>query len=157
MCWDYALAWSKESPRLAAAGVSGPLYISVGQPAQLQNFLDLNSAELSGAMALIDDSDNFDGYKAAGFNLMLGETELEKPPDFKPPKTMSPGKWWSYLRNVGQLAPVPKDIKFGEVPAGVKVLGGTYAIDGDAVTFSHMDVVPGATPEIDDVLSAVGA
>lgn len=58
---------------------------------------------------------------------------------------------------VGQLAPVPKDIKFGEVPAGVKVLGGTYAIDGDAVTFSHMDVVPGATPEIDDVLSAVGA
>jgi hypothetical protein len=58
---------------------------------------------------------------------------------------------------VQQLAPVPKDIKFGEVPEGVKVLGGTYAIDGDAVTFSHMDEVPGATPEIDDVLKAVGA
>ena len=28
----------------------------------------------------------------------------------------------------------------------MQVLGGTYAIDGDAVTFAHMDDVPGATP-----------
>jgi len=70
---------------------------------------------------------------------------------------MGPRKWWSYLANVGQLAPVPKDIKFGEVPQGVRVLGGTYAIDGDAVTFSHNDEVPGATPEIEEVLAAVGA
>jgi len=123
----------------------------------LAQFLQLNSAELAGAKALIDDSADFAGYKAAGFNLLLGDKQLEKPPDFKPPKTMSAGKWWQYLRNVQQLAPVPKDIKFGEVPEGVKVLGGTYAIDGDAVTFSHMDEVPGATPEIDDVLKAVGA
>ena len=40
---------------------------------------------------------------------------------------------------------------------GVKVLGGTYAIDGDAVRFAHMDEVPGATPESEDVLAAVGA
>ena len=48
-------------------------------------------------------------------------------------------------------------MKFGEVPQGVRVLGGTYAIDGDDVTFAHMDEVPGATPDIKDVLSAVGA
>lgn len=110
-------------------------------------------------MALIDDSADFAGYRAAGFNQLLGEQALEKPPDFKPPKTMSAGKWWAYMRNVAALAPVPKDgsLKFGEVPQGVKVLGGTYAIDGDAVTFSHMDEVPGATPEIGEVLTAVGA
>ena len=61
--------------------------------------------------------------------------------------------------NVGQLAPVPKDgsLKFGDVPQGVRVLGGTYSVDGDAVTFAHMDEVPGATPEIEEVLASVGA
>jgi hypothetical protein len=38
-----------------------------------------------------------------------------------------------------------------------QVLGGTYAIDGNAVTFSHMDEVPGATPEIEEVLASVDA
>jgi hypothetical protein len=68
----------------------------------LAQFLQLNSAELAGAKALIDDSADFAGYKAAGFNLLLGDKQLEKPPDFKPPKTMSAGKWWQYLRNVSR-------------------------------------------------------
>ena len=115
---------------------------------------------------------------------------------------MGMGKWLSYLRNVASLSPVPKDMKFGEVPQGVRVLGGTYAVDGDEVclslpvglsyythetpkpkpapslawtfltpepspnsslpapkqvVFSHMDEVPGATPEIEAVLRSVGA
>ena len=48
-------------------------------------------------------------------------------------------------------------MKLGDVPPGVKVLGGTYAIDGDNVRFSHSDPVPGATPSIDAVLESVGA
>ena len=68
-----------------------------------------------------------------------------------------PRRWLSYLANAAKLAPVPKDAKFGDIPEGVKVLGGTYAIDGDAVTFSWADEVPGATPEIEEVLKAVGA
>ena len=40
---------------------------------------------------------------------------------------------------------------------GVRVLGGTYAVDGADVTFAHADEVPGATPEIETVLKAVGA
>ena len=57
------------------------------------------------------------------------------------------------------LSPIPKgaEMKLGDVPPGVKVLGGTYAIDGEAVAFSWQDEVPGATPEINDVLKAVGA
>mmetsp|Transcript_31105 Transcript_31105/g.99481 ORF Transcript_31105/g.99481 Transcript_31105/m.99481 type:complete len:88 (+) Transcript_31105:561-824(+) len=87
----------------------------------------------------------------------MGDKALEKPPDFKPPKEMGMGKWFSYLANVAKLSPVPKDLKFGEVPQGVKVLGGTFAIEGDDVKFSHMDEVPGATPEIEAVLASVGA
>ena len=70
---------------------------------------------------------------------------------------MSLGKWLSYLKNVASLSPIPKGMRLGEVPQGVRVLGGTYAIEDGAVRFSHNDVVPGATPEIDAVLKAVGA
>lgn len=141
---------------MAKAGVAGPLFISVGRSDQLAQFLDLNP-ELASAPALIDDSPTFEAYRAAGFNYLMGDKPLEQPPDFKPPKAMTGGKWWSYLRNVNQLAPIPKQMKFGEVPQGVRVLGGTYAIDGEAVVFSHMDEVPGATPDIEDVLASVGA
>lgn len=135
--------------------MAGPLFISVGQPEQLQQFLEINP-ELKDAKALIDDSADFLGYKSVGFNMMIGDKKLETPPDFKPP-TMGMGKWVSYMRNVASLSPIPKDMKFGEVPQGVRVLGGTYAIDGDEVVFSHMDEVPGATPEIAAVLKTVGA
>jgi len=135
--------------------VAGPLFVSVGQPEQLQQFLEINP-ELKDAKALIDDSADFAGYKSVGFNVMLGDKKLETPPDFKPP-TMGMGKWASYMRNVASLSPIPKDMKLGEVPQGVRVLGGTYAVDGDEVVFSHMDEVPGATPEIAAVLKTVGA
>ena len=84
MCWDYALQWQQQQSRLSRAGVAGPLFISVGRPDQLAKFLEVNS-ELANAKALIDDSPDFAGYRAAGFNLMLGDKDLEKPPDFKPP------------------------------------------------------------------------
>jgi len=75
----------------------------------------------------------------------------------KPPDSMNPARWFTYLRNVMTLSPQPKGgLKFGEVPQGVRVLGGTYAVSGDAVVFSHQDKVPGATPDITDVLKSVG-
>lgn len=141
---------------MADAGVAGPLFISVGKPTQLTKFLELNP-ELSDAKALIDDSEDFAGYKAAGFNFLIGEKTLDSPPDFKPPKQMGPQRWWTYLRNVMDLSPVPDQLKFGDVPQGVRVLGGTYALDGNEVKFSWMDDVPGATPEIEDVLRALRA
>ncbi|KAL3917635.1 MAG: hypothetical protein SGPRY_006329, partial [Prymnesium sp.] len=68
--------------RLQQAGVAGPLFISVGKSEQLNQFLELNP-ELSGADALIDDSPTFEAYRAAGFNYLLGDKQLETPPDFK--------------------------------------------------------------------------
>ena len=146
---------------MSRAGVNGPLFISLGQPDQLQKFLEINP-ELKDAKALIDTSPTFEGYLAAGFGSKIGDIEVEDPlKAMKPPKEMSMGKWFAYLRNVGGLSPVPKDFaktaKFGDVPEGVKILGGTFAIDGDEVKFSHSDPIPGATPEIEAVLASVGA
>lgn len=136
--------------------MAGPLLVSVGRPDQLAKFLELNP-ELEGLPAAVDDSPDFAAYRAAGLG-MLGDVKLETPPDFKPPTSMSAGKWFKYMANTVTLAPVPKgaNFKFGEVPQGVRVLGGTYVIDGDAVLFSHQDAVPGATPEIDNALAAAG-
>ena len=65
----------------------------------------------------------------------VGDKALETAPDFQPPKSMGMGKWFTYLKNVISLSPVPKGtkMKLGDVPPGVKVLGGTYAIDGEPV------------------------
>ena len=111
---------------MKAAGVGGPLLVSVGRADQLAKFLELNP-ELAGMAAAVDDTKTFEAYRAAGLG-MLGDTKLETPPDFK----------------------------FGDVPEGVRVLGGTYVLDGDEVVFSHQDAVPGATPEISAVLAAAG-
>lgn len=88
---------------------------------------------------------------------MQGDKVLAGPPAMKPP-TMGLGKWLKYLGNVAQLAPTAKaDPNPFKPPEGVLVLGGTYALKGNDVVFAHMDEVPGATPDIEEVLAAVGA
>jgi len=134
--------------------VSGPVFISVGTPKQLVKFLEVNP-ELKRSTALVDDSSDFAAYRAAGFRSLLGEDSLTSPPDVKPLGQLGPRKWFQYFRNVGELA--PKADKPFALPTGVRVLGGTYAINGSDVVFKHQDVVPGATPDINAVLQAVGA
>lgn len=136
--------------------MSGPIFISVGKPAQLAKFIELNP-ELAPFPALVDDSPTFEGYRSAGFNYLMGDKPLESMPEMQAPKEMGFGKSLSYARNVMTLSPVPDNMKFGDIPPGVKVIGGTYAINDDAVVFSHQDPVPGATPDIEEVLAAVGA
>jgi hypothetical protein len=131
--------------------------VSVGRPDQLRKFLDINP-ELKNALAYVDDSDDFQAYRQAGFRTLLGEEVLTEPPKMKAPTSLGPGKAFSYLKNVAGLAPMPKSgAKFGEIPKGVRVLGGTYAVDGGDIVFSHQDAVPGATPDIAEVLKSVGA
>lgn len=81
MCWDYCLQWSQQLPKLAAAGVKGPLFISVGAPEQLAKFLELNP-EVDAASALVDSTENFDAYRAAGFTGLMGDVRrrTDKPP-----------------------------------------------------------------------------
>jgi len=131
--------------------VSGPVFISVGAPEKLAKFLEVNP-ELKGSTALIDDSSDFAAYRAAGFRSLLGENPLTSPPDWKP-WGMGPSKWFLWLQNWRGMSP---DNPW-TFPPGVRVLGGTYALNGSDVVFKHQDVVPGATPDINAVLRAVGA
>lgn len=139
--------------KLKAAGVSGPAFVSVGDPEKLNKFLELNP-KIPRDSIFVDDSSEFDAYTSKGFGKIGDVTPASA--DMKPPG-FSMGQWWSYISNVMSLSPVPKDLKFGDVPQGVLVLGGTFAIDGDDVVFAWSDSVPGAHPEVSDVVDAIVA
>ena len=106
-----------------------------------------------GAFLFVDDSPERDAYTGQGFG-KIGDVKPETSEMSKPGFT--PSQWWSYLSNVMSLSPVPKDIKFGEVPQGVLQLGGTFVIEGDDVTYAWADPIPGQHPEPEDVLTAAG-
>ena len=53
-----------------------------------------------------------------------------------------------------KLRPSPEG-RENEIPEGVKVLGGTFVIDGDAVTFSYRNLLPGVKPDLADVMDAM--
>jgi len=164
LCWDYALNWQKQQPYMAAAGIAGPLFISVGTSEQLQKFLNLHE-ELEGAQALVDDSADFAAYAGAGLNYLLGDKahaaeSWNQDSHFKPP-SFGPSLWFKYLANSASLSPVRKcsddKVELSKVPDGVKVLGGTFGIDGDVVEVFHQDQIPGDTPDIEAVLTSLGA
>ena len=63
--------------------------------------------------------------------------------------------WWKYVTTVGKMSPIPKDMKFGEVPEGVLRLGGTIGLKADKVVYSYEDGVPGDYPAPKDVLESI--
>uniref|UniRef100_A0A7S2WDZ0 Uncharacterized protein n=1 Tax=Rhizochromulina marina TaxID=1034831 RepID=A0A7S2WDZ0_9STRA len=65
---------------------------------------------------------------------------------------LSAGQWWQYLTNVAKISPIPKDMKFGDVPQGVLRLGGTFVVDRGEVIYSRADKIPGDHPDVGEVL-----
>mmetsp|Transcript_13483 Transcript_13483/g.17036 ORF Transcript_13483/g.17036 Transcript_13483/m.17036 type:complete len:123 (+) Transcript_13483:514-882(+) len=100
----------------------------------------------------VDDYD-FGAYKAVGFKSF---TEVDKE-TVKGVKMSAPElsfkQWLSYAGNVGKVSPIPKDMKFGEVPEGVLRLGGTFVVSGQDVVYQWSDRIPGDHPDIDEVVS----
>ena len=104
------------------------------------------------------DDYSFGAYEAAGFGVVGDDEEASKAAakevNFNP--GLGPQEWWNYLTSTAALAPIPKDLKFGEVPQGVLRLGGTFVVSGDGeVLFAHADRLPGDHPEVEKVLAAV--
>ncbi|GAB5361217.1 hypothetical protein AAMO2058_000694500 [Amorphochlora amoebiformis] len=64
--------------------------------------------------------------------------------------------WWKYLSNVVKLSPIPKGekIPFGQVPEGVKRLGGTFVVNGENIVYSWADGLPGDHPPVPEVVNA---
>mmetsp|Transcript_18386 Transcript_18386/g.23922 ORF Transcript_18386/g.23922 Transcript_18386/m.23922 type:complete len:111 (+) Transcript_18386:623-955(+) len=75
--------------------------------------------------------------------------------DISLPQLGSAQAWWKYLTNVADLSPVPRNLKFGQIPSGVLQLGGTFVVDHDIVLYAHADQFPGDHPDIFDVLRAL--
>lgn len=139
---------SKERSKLAQNSVVGPIFVSIGDAEKLNKFLDLNPA-VPRDLAFVDDY-SFAAYESAGLGV------AGKDMDTRGTKLTNPGlsmqQWWSYVTNVVGLSPVPKDLKFGEVPAGVLRLGGTFVVRGDEVLYAWKDKIPGDHPDINEVV-----
>lgn len=98
------------------------------------------------------DDYSFDAYKAAGFS-RFDQADKEKVKEVKMTKPeLGFGEWMTYFNIVGKVSPIPKNMKFGEVPEGVLWTGGTFVVQGDEVVYKWTDTVPGNHPVIEDVL-----
>lgn len=128
------------------------MFISVGQHEKLAKFLELNP-KIDANMALTDDSATFEAYRAVGFG-KIGDN-VPNMANLGMPK-LSASQMWSYATNMMNLSPVDMNNMKAEVPEGVLRLGGTFVIDDDRVVYAWSDSVPGDTPEVDEVLRAVG-
>ena len=98
------------------------------------------------------DDYSFDAYKNVGFKSF---TDQDKDV-IKDVKMSAPDltfkQWMGYIGNVGKVSPIPKDMKFGQIPEGVLRLGGTFVIDGDEVLYQWSDRLPGDHPDITEVI-----
>jgi len=132
--------------------INGPCFISIGEGDQLKIFLEKNP-ELPPELLLVDDY-SFEAYKAVGLTTLLeAKAGPERMSKMKAPDLGS--KWFSYLGSAGKLAPIPKDLKFGQIPEGVTRLGGTFGLKGNKVTYVYEDATPADYPEPDSVISAM--
>lgn len=117
----------------------------------MNTFLDANTF-IPREQAFVDDY-SFDAYKAAGF----GRFDQVDKDAVKDVKMTAPelgfGEWINYFTTVGKVSPIPKDMKFGDVPEGVLWTGGTFVVQGNEVLYQWTDTVPGNHPVIDDVVS----
>lgn len=147
----YANDWCAVQQQLEDEGVNGPIFISIGDEEKLKTFLKQNP-NISKDQMFVDDY-NFDAYKAVGFKSFL-EVDKETVKDVKmSAPQLSFKQWMSYAGNVGKVSPIPKDMKFGDVPEGVLRLGGTFVVNGDDVIYQWSDKIPGDHPDIEEVVS----
>ena len=132
--------------------ISGPIFISIGDEEKLATFLEKNP-EIPRDQVLVDDY-SFGAYKAAGFG-KFDDTDKEvakEAMDNMGAPDLGLKGWWNYMTSVGKVSPIPKDMKFGEVPEGVLRLGGTFVVNGNDIFYRWSDRLPGDHPNIDDVI-----
>jgi hypothetical protein len=137
---------------MADSDISGPFFISIGDEGKLSSFLEKNP-EVPRENAFVDDY-SFGAYKAAGFGKFDDtpkEAAKEAMGNMEAPDLGFQG-WWNYFTSVGKISPIPKDMKFGEIPEGVLRLGGTFVVDGNEILYRWSDRVPGDHPDIENVL-----
>jgi len=131
-------------------GVNGPLFVSIGDVEKMNVFLDQNP-NIPPERMFVDDY-SFGAYTAVGFKSFTDvDKDVAKEVKMTAPD-LSFKQWMGYMGNVGKVSPIPKDMKFGEVPEGVLRLGGTFVVKDDDVVYQWSDRLPGDHPDIGNIL-----
>lgn len=141
---------------LESAGAGKPIFISIGDAEKLSTFLNANDFIPRDQM-FVDDY-TFNAYRAAGFG-RFDQLDREDVKNFKmtAPEIGGFRGWLNYFGVVSKVSPIPKDMKFGEVPEGVLWVGGTFVIKGDEVLYQWSDKVPGNHPDIREFVNIAKA
>ena len=133
-------------------GISGPIFVSIGDEEKLNLFLEKNPY-VDRNSVLVDGYD-FEAYKAAGFG-RFDEQDKEVAKEAAKSLTAPPiglKGAWDYMTSAAKLAPIPKDkMKFGEIPEGVLRLGGTFVVNGKDIIYRWSDRLPGDHPDMEQV------
>mmetsp|Transcript_393 Transcript_393/g.1193 ORF Transcript_393/g.1193 Transcript_393/m.1193 type:complete len:135 (+) Transcript_393:230-634(+) len=134
---------------MSRAGVLGPFFVSIGTPAQLARFLELNPT-VPPERTFVDPSPSQRSYAALNLRPDFAAGEGVR---LRPPANVD---WAAYLGSVLELSPKPE--LEGEFPEGVKKQGGTFVLQGDErVIFASADRLPGDEPSVNEVLRVIGA
>jgi hypothetical protein len=92
---------------LEAAGVGGPIFVSIGDADKLNTFLNAN--DWMGRDRMFVDDYSFDAYRAAGFG-RFDQVDKDAVKNIKmtAPELGGFGEWINYFSIVGKVSPVPK-------------------------------------------------
>jgi len=105
---------------------------------------------------MLVDGYDFEAYKSAGFGRFDEQDKdvaKEASKNMGAPDLGGFSSWMNYFSSVMKVSPLPKDMKFGDIPEGVLRLGGTFVISGDDVVYRWSDRLPGDHPDIQEVLN----
>jgi len=117
----------------------------------METFLNKNPS-IDPSTMFVDGYD-FAAYEVAGFGKFTDtDSETAKQVKMAAPN-LDLGQWMGYFGAVGKVSPIPKNMKFGEIPEGVLRLGGTFVVKGDNILYQWSDRLPGDHPSIPDVLT----
>lgn len=131
--------------------MTGPLFVSIGDADKLGLFLEKNP-KIDREQIFVDGYD-FAAYESAGFGRFDEQPDAVQKEGLKNMAAPALGfkGWVDYLSVTAKVAPIPQDMKFGEIPEGVLRLGGTFVVRGDEIVYRWSDRLPGDHPDVAEV------
>ncbi len=135
-------------------GVNGPIFISIGTPAKLETFLELNSCVPRNSI-LVDDYEHR-LYKQLEFS-RFDEVNSDQVKDISGKKLLrffdlGVGNLWNYATRALEMAPVEGNVNWGDLPEGGLRNGGTLVVKGEDVIYQWSDTIPSDVPDIGEVV-----
>ena len=154
-CWSYARAWTQLKEEIEGMeDVTGPVFISIGDPDRLNVFLSKNT-EIMPQQIFVDGYD-FAAYKNAGFIRMDEQPEeIQTTIKGNPWDLGGMQEWWAFLTTFMGLAPYTEDMPMSEKfnPEGLLWSGGTFVVRGTEIVYRRDELVSGDNPDPRDVLA----